>query len=212
VETATSTTDDASLIRSAADVGVAQYVSKFSTPFDLEGLFSLTDKAVLDAAAEDAADEAAPMEGVDADTTNGDLAPDQEEPLMSLLHNNKRAHSPTPSITTTHGAYEPGADGGRVKQPKPKRIRYNPNAPLNFDEMEIQAMASSNPLSRKRQREDAKSKRRNDGDGEAIIHDDDLRLEAALESNRFTFTTSGGAFAALSEADVPLPDDEDEDL
>ncbi len=36
------------VMTTAADVGSAQYVSKFSKPFDLEGLFSLTDRAVLD--------------------------------------------------------------------------------------------------------------------------------------------------------------------
>jgi hypothetical protein len=207
------TADEAALIRSAADVGAARYVSKFSQPFDLQGLFSLTDKAVLDNEnTEDAVDEGTPMEDVDTDAEDEGFVPELEESLVSPQRNNKRAHSPTPSIATTHGTYEPGADGRRVKQPKPKRIRYNPNAPLVLDAMESQAMASSNTLSRKRQREELKLKKRNGGEGDMVVDDYDLRLEAALESNTFTFTTSGGAFAALAEADVPLPDDEDEDL
>ena len=36
------------VMTTAADVGSARYMSKFSKPFDLEGLFSLTDRAVLD--------------------------------------------------------------------------------------------------------------------------------------------------------------------
>lgn len=187
-------------------MGAAQYVSKFSQPFDLEGLFSSTDKAVLDNEnTEDAVDDGAPMEGVDADAEASSIS-------ISPQRNNKRAHSPTPSIATTHAAYEPRADGRRVKQPRPKRIRYNPNAPLVFDAMETQGMASSNPLSRKRQREEVKVKKRKGGESDMVIDDDDSRFGAALDSNTFTFKTSGGAFAALAEADVPLPDDEDEDL
>ena len=208
-KTAASIEDETSLIRSATDVGAAQYVSKFSEPFDLEGLFSLTDKAVLDnEGVEDTAEEEAPMKGVDAAAED---ERDQGQLSISPLRN-KRAHSPTPSIATTHGALEPGADGRRIKQPKPKRVRYNPNAPLVFDAAETQAMARSNPLSRKRQRDEARSKERNGGEGDMVIDDDDLKFEAALESSRFTFVTSGGAFAALAEADVALPDDEDEDL
>ena len=36
------------LMKGAADVGAAQYVSKFSAPFDLDGLFDASDKAVLE--------------------------------------------------------------------------------------------------------------------------------------------------------------------
>lgn len=62
--------DDTSLVKSAADVGAAQYVTKFSEPFDLEGLFSLTDKDVLDN--EDAPYvEDAPMEDIDEEVASG---------------------------------------------------------------------------------------------------------------------------------------------
>lgn len=45
------------LIKTAADVGSAQYVSKFSAAFDLEGLFSASDKAVLDGGDDDDGDD-----------------------------------------------------------------------------------------------------------------------------------------------------------
>lgn len=173
----------------------------------------MTDKAVLDDQPEDSTDAGeAPMEDVDADANAGDgFVPDVEESTISPKPNNKRAHSPTPSIATTHGAYEPGSNGRRVKTPKPKRIRYNPNAPIVIDAMEVRTMASANPLNRKRQREEAKAKKRK-GEEDMAIDDDELRLEAALESRKSNFTLTGGAFAMFAEADVPLPEDEDEDL
>ena len=59
--------DDSKTLTTAADVGSAQIVSKFSEPFDLDGLFSLTDKAVLDNDGEDEIVDDAHMEGIDAD-------------------------------------------------------------------------------------------------------------------------------------------------
>lgn len=205
--------DPNSIVKSAADVGAAQYVSKFSQPFDLEGLFSLTDNAVLETEAETVYEEA-PMEDIDADDDNAGFIPDTTQSAAPAISpsRNKRAHSPTPSIaTTTHGAYEPGANGRRVKAPKPKRTRYNPNAPIVMDAMEAQTMAIANPLNRKRQREEAKAKKRR-GEEDMVIDDEELKFEAALESNKFSFTATGGAFAMLAEADIPLPPDEDEDL
>lgn len=220
VTTNAATDDPSSLVKSAVDVGAAQYVSKFSQPFDLEGLFSLTDNAVLNA---DSGPEeivvdseealAVPMEDIDADIDDG-FIPGAAAEDTPTRQNKKRAYSPTPSIVTTHEAYEPGADGRRVKAPKPKRTRYNPNAPIMLDAMEVKAMASANPLNRKRQREEAKAKKRRAGGGDEdmVLDDDELRFEAAIESHKFGFKASGGAFAMLAEADVPLPEDEDDDL
>lgn len=198
--------DDGSLVKSAADVGAAQYVSKFSQPFDLEGLFSLSDKAVLEAQSE-LDSEGASMEDIDADDG---FVPDTED-QVSPARQNKRAHSPTPSIATTQSTYEPGSNGRRVKVPKPKRTRYNPNAPIVMDAMEKQTMAIANPLNRKRQRDEAKAKKKR-GEDDMVLDDEELRFEAAIESRKFNFTATGGSFAMLAEADVPLPVDEDEDL
>lgn len=58
------------MVTTAADVGAAQFVSKFSKPFDLDGLFSLTDSAVLDGdgAEDEAMVEDLPMEAMDANS------------------------------------------------------------------------------------------------------------------------------------------------
>ncbi|KAF8308565.1 P-loop containing nucleoside triphosphate hydrolase protein [Clavulina sp. PMI_390] len=221
--------DPGSVMKSAADVGAAQYVTKFSQPFDLEGLFSLTDRAIMEdeesevtMSAVPEEEEEAPMEGIDADADDGFIPDPIEEDITVSPTSRKRAHSPTPSIATTQGGYagssfEPGSDGRRVKQPKPKRTRYNPNAPLVMDAMEVQTMAISNPLSRKRQREGARLKKRRDesgAGGEMMLDDEEMKFEAAMESVRSGgIKTTGGAFALLAEANVPLPDeDEDEEL
>jgi nuclear GTP-binding protein len=93
-----------------------------------------------------------------------------------------------------------------VKVPKPKRVRYNPNAPIIFDTQEIEAMAGSNPLNRKRLREEAK--RRKKAPDDMVVDDQD-----GSTNDVFTFKPSVSAFAVLAAEDVPLPDeDEDEEL
>jgi hypothetical protein len=76
-------------LTTAADVGAAQIVSKFSESFDLAALFSLTDKAVLDNDEEEEMAEDARMEGIDVDADadmNADADADaditQDEPIL----------------------------------------------------------------------------------------------------------------------------------
>jgi len=192
------------VLTTAADVGSAQYVSKFSKPFDLEGLFSLTDKAVLD-------DEEGGGMIVDDEVAGGFVPEnppleesadtmDDEPPLPSVTNLQKRARSVSPSVASLSTIPVSNADSiplrntRPVKQPKPKRTRYNANAPIVFDAVETAAMVSS----RKKQREQVKR-----------------RLKSALNATVTPLTEdfvlkTGTAFDALS---VPLPgEDEDDDL
>jgi hypothetical protein len=75
-----SSNDGSQTLTTAADVGAAQIVSKFSEPFDLAALFSLTDKAVLDNdEGEEEIVEGAPMEGIDVDAGMDIM---QDEPVL----------------------------------------------------------------------------------------------------------------------------------
>jgi nuclear GTP-binding protein len=84
---------DGSKLTTAADVGAAQIVSKFSEPFDLAGLFSLTDKAVLDNdAGGDETGDVSTMEGIDADVgldaaVEADPIPDEAAPEETYVQN-----------------------------------------------------------------------------------------------------------------------------
>lgn len=72
-------------------------------------------------------------------------------------------------------------------------------------------MAGNNPLNRKRMKEEARRKRRNgDSTEDDTMDQDDLGLPGLAPG--FSIPTTGGAFALLAEADIPLPEDEDVDL
>jgi nuclear GTP-binding protein len=248
----------AGLLKSATDVGAAQYVSKFSAPFDLEGLFSASDRAVLDG--EGGLDD----QGVEVDELIDDggkraegcvctkqpffksdvtdeslfsrlVADDEGDVSLSVRPQltKKRAHSPAPSLSTVHPStsdmdFEATssfggtsiADSRRVKLPRPKRARYNPNAPVVLDAQESAAMADANPLSRKRLRDEAKRRKKGPGrdDEEGMTIDDGDVMSSVVPKQRskknedFSFTASGGCFAILAEAEIPLPEDDDEEL
>ncbi|KAF8335331.1 uncharacterized protein EI90DRAFT_317395 [Cantharellus anzutake] len=196
-----------SVMTTAADIGSAQFVSKFSKPFDLEGLFSLTDKAVLD---DQDGDE---DEGMKIDDATG-FIPDEEatdiattthvEPAPLRAKNSlKRAHSPTPSVASlstipiSNAGSISSKDTRGVKQPKPKRARYNPNAPIVFDLVGTAAMVSST----KKRRVELKMRQK-----EALE-----KNSAALPSLDNTFILKTGTF--FDPLSIPLPgEDEDEDL
>lgn len=211
------------LLKTAADVGKAEYVSKFSAPFDLDGLFAMGDRAVLD---DEELLQGDGMEDMDHDDLGG-FVPDADVDSVPTLastsqispsRNLKRAHSPTPSISTvvsfsttpstTNGpTAHPNANPNfvaapntrRVKQPTKKRIRYNPNAPIVFDAMEAESMAGNNPLNRKRLKEEVRRKKKLGGGDEMDLDMLDLEFEAEMEKRKSTFKSGAGAFALLAE-------------
>ncbi|KAF8311669.1 uncharacterized protein EI90DRAFT_3138170 [Cantharellus anzutake] len=196
-----------SVMTTAADIGSAQFVSKFSKPFDLEGLFSLTDKAVLD---DQDGDE---DEGMKIDDATGFIPDEEATDIATTTHVEpaplraknllKRAHSPTPSVASlstipiSNAGSISSKDTRGVKQPKPKRARYNPNAPIVFDLVGTAAMVSST----KKRRVELKMRQK-----EALE-----KNSAALPSLDNTFVLKTGTF--FDPLSIPLPgEDEDEDL
>ncbi len=104
--------------------------------------------------------------------------------------------SSAPSLSTipiSNADFVPLTNTRPVKQPKPKRARYNANAPVVFDAVETAAMVSS----RKKQRDQAKK-----------------RMQSALDATVMPLTENfvrktGTVFDALS---VALPGEDEDDI
>ena len=120
--------------------------------------------------------------------------------MPSALNPQKRARSVSPSVTSlstipaSNAASISLTNTRPVKQPKPKRARYNPNAPIVFDAVETAAMVSS----RKKRREQIKKRK-------------EVAMDAiGLPPTKDFVLKTGTVFDPLS---VALPgEDEDDDL